>query len=397
MDNCKVFVAIIFLAVIALIPISVTYAENSQDLSSLNIVCYAEDLFEYDDIIRSSLFSFKSNHSEAIINVDIKEPTDIQAMGDIYLVHHNFRASEPQPSVLSFTKAHNVNMMQNALQFNDWRNELFQMDYIFPCNSKVFSVPITVVSTVMSVNEEIWKELSEDISNNVYPNTWFDFLSILNWVNEKENYTVIADYNESGIPMIMYQICAYIQQCKYLKVSPDYKKVEKSLNAYRELILCNKINTSPEDERIPLFTIQAPLYLSGDEKYVSLPALSDDLRIIPASCVSVFVDKSCVSIELAYEFVDYLLAYENQSVYNLMGVIRKDISTIPTADYEAFAPPTENNNRVYIEALKYAAIPELNKEEKEACISLFESWSVKSIDNNRLFDEMVYTLKGVAN
>lgn len=76
-----------------------------------------------------------------------------------------------------------------------------------------------------------------------------------------------------------------------------------------------------------------------------------------------------------------------QGAYNVMGVIRNDISHEMHEDYEAFLPPEEGNEDVYRESLQYAAFPYLDGEAMAACQDTLAQYF-----NNTLTSQEAYAL-----
>lgn len=82
-----------------------------------------------------------------------------------------------------------------------------------------------------------------------------------------------------------------------------------------------------------------------------------------------------------------LLSRRCQGAYNVMGVIRNDISHEMHEDYEAFLPPEEGNEDVYRESLQYAAFPYLDGEAMAACQDTLAQYF-----NNTLTSQEAYAL-----
>ncbi|MDD3213705.1 MAG: hypothetical protein PHY64_08520 [Eubacteriales bacterium] len=357
-------------------------AAQADPAESVRLICYSDEFPNDDVIFQHAVSVFQTKYPDVKLTVTVRDaPVSSfeEEAADIYLVHNNFGADTEQIDLSTFNTSEGFCNLNTLSQYSTWQSGLLPMDYLPDSSSENIAIPYTAVSTVLEVNEDIWAEYSLDEPLAQYPALWSDLVPIAEWMKNKPDYVLFEDCGEADLSILLYQLCAYVEDCRKNGTPVDARVVEDNLHTYRVLWEMNEVSRTPEDVKAVLFTQTAATYLSGDVVYTELPALSPEIRIVPSACVEIFVNSHVEDHPYALQLVDCLLSQESQSEYNLMGVIRNDISVEPGEDYEAFLPPTSANMAVYLSALQHGAVPELNLADKRSCMSIANQWLAGSL------------------
>lgn len=353
--------------------VSIEFPSNKCYASTtLHISAYSRELIEEDEVLQQAVKLWLNAHPHDDILINIEDVNSNINYGDLYIIDNNYRSSHRQLDIFSpQTSDHFINMYCAQIDLLD---DLLPSKYILESHSYIKFIPMTIGPTVMQVNEDIWKLYLQDNPLSSIPNTWNDIVDIAKWVKSKKLVDVITvnDWPQM-CSTIIFQIDAYLKLCQLHILKFQIEPIINNLKCLKELIELDQIASADNPNTTGIFTIIPALYLSGDDFYVNLPSMSNNIDICPSSSVFVAIRKGTPNKGLAIDFINILLSKECQDVYNIMGVIRKDTSIIPHADYPTFFPPKKENIEIYKNAVNHAAIPFITPEQANTINSLIKS------------------------
>ena len=373
-----------------------------EPVDELTIGLFTPDLFEADEVFDEAVCCLKEVYPQIQLRYRIlpKEPSAPAMLDgvDVLFINENYHLHASEIAYLSSLGKYSdtfLNLWDTPIG-TTVREAFLPMDYLTDKAMPLYFVPIKVDGTVLNLDTDIEQELREA---GFYAGGQLNRLS---WERLAQNAESLSQTGETDIvylledqftnlPTAVHQLSAYLHLQARRTQTIDEEAVLANLRALKRLNDARAAGTIDADTGFRdcrgLYTSTIALYQSGGDHYFLLPRFSDKMDICPADGILAAIPSHSVNQEGAVAFVQALLSRRCQSAYNVMGVIRNDISHEMHEDYEAFLPPEEGNEDVYRESLQYAAFPYLDGEAMAACQETLAQYF-----NNTLTGQEAYAL-----
>ena len=348
----------------------------------LTIGLFTPDLFEADAVFDEAVCCLRETYPQLRLKYCLlpREPVSPEALDevDVLFINENYHLHTSETAYLSplgEPSSAFVDLWGTPIG-NTVKEALFPMDYLTDDDRPLLFLPIKVDGTVLNLDIDIERELQEaGFSDGRQANrpSWEAFAQNAEALSQfgKTALVYLLEDQFTNLPTAIHQIAAYLHIQNQRAQEIDESAILANLSALKRLNDAMAIGAVDMDTGFRgyrgLYTSTIALYQSGGDHYAPLPCFSANMDVCPADGILAAIPLRSANQEAALAFVQALLSQRCQGAYNVMGVIRKDISHGVHTEYEAFSPPEEGNEEVYRQSLRCAAFPYLTAADMTAC------------------------------